>query len=243
MPPEAHADAPSDAPTVASTLDPRLDPSWKAVLMPEFQLPYMRELRAFLVAERQAGHPFYPPGPLIFQALDCTPFDRVRVVIIGQDPYHGPGQAHGLSFSVPRGVPAPPSLVNIFKELHDDLGVPVPGHGNLEKWASQGVLLLNATLTVRAGQATSHHGRGWERFTDAIIRELNARREGLVFVLWGRHAREKGAIVDRNRHLVLTSAHPSPLSARNGFFGSRPFSAINRWLVGRGEEPIDWALD
>lgn len=225
------------------TINPKLHASWKHVLAEEFQQPYFRELKAFLLQEREAGRTFYPPGPQLFNALDRTPFEKVKVVILGQDPYHGPGQAHGLSFSVPKGVPAPPSLVNIFKELHADLGLPMPGHGNLERWADQGVLLLNATLTVRAHQAGSHQNRGWERFTDAIIRELNEKREGLVFVLWGRFAREKGKLVDRARHHVLTAAHPSPLSASNGFFGCRHFSAINRLLTERGEAPIDWQLD
>lgn len=224
-----------------ATIDPKLEASWKAALADEFQQPYFRDLKAFLVQERAAGRTFYPPGRLIFHALDTTPFDRVKVVILGQDPYHGPGQAHGLSFSVPDGVSPPPSLVNIFKELEADLGVPRPASGNLEPWARQGVLLLNATLTVRAHAAASHQGKGWERFTDAIIRALNDRREHLVFVLWGRYAREKGRIIDRQRHLVLTSAHPSPLSASNGFFGSRPFSATNAYLARHGVAPIDWS--
>ena len=229
--------------TDSPTINPRLHSSWKTVLAAEFQQPYFRDLKAFLVAERQAGQTFYPPGPLIFNALDSTPFEDVKVVIIGQDPYHGPGQAHGLSFSVPEGIPAPPSLVNIFKELQADLGLPVPAHGNLSAWARQGVLLLNATLTVRAHQAGSHQKRGWERFTDAIIRALNEQREGLVFVLWGRFAKDKGAIIDRQRHHVLTAAHPSPLSAHNGFFGCRHFSAVNRLLSDGGHSPIDWRLD
>lgn len=224
------------------TIDPKLEASWKAALANEFQQPYFTALKAFLLQEREARRTFYPPGTLIFNALDTTPFDQVKVVILGQDPYHGPGQAHGLSFSVPDGVPPPPSLVNIFKELHDDLGVPKPHTGNLEPWARQGVLLLNATLTVRAHQAASHQGKGWEQFTDAIIRALNDKREHLVFILWGRYAREKGRIIDRQRHLVLTSAHPSPLSASNGFFGSKPFSATNRYLEQHGEQPIDWSL-
>lgn len=228
--------------TRSLTVDPRLHESWKAVLADEFTQPYFRDLKAFLLQERAAGRPFYPPGPLIFNALDSTPFEQVRVVLLGQDPYHGPGQAHGLSFSVPAGVPVPPSLANIFKELQADLGIPVPTHGNLEAWARQGVLLLNATLTVRAHQAGSHQNRGWERFTDAIIRQLSDRREGLVFVLWGRYAREKGQLIDRKRHHVLTAAHPSPLSASNGFFGCRHFSAINRLLSAEGGAPIDWAL-
>ena len=225
-----------------TTIDPKLEASWKAALASEFQQPYFRDLKAFLLQEREARRTFYPPGKLIFNALDTTPFDQVKVVILGQDPYHGPGQAHGLSFSVPDGVPPPPSLVNIFKELHTDLGLPQPATGNLEPWARQGVLLLNATLTVRAHQAASHQGKGWEQFTDAIIKALNDKREHLVFILWGRYAREKGKIIDRRRHLVLTSAHPSPLSASNGFFGSRPFSATNRYLLEQGQQPIDWQL-
>lgn len=223
-------------------LDPKLEESWKAVLADEFQKPYMHDLKAFLQQERKAGNVFYPPGPLIFNALNSTPFDQVKVVILGQDPYHGPGQAHGLSFSVPQGVQIPPSLQNIYKELKADLGIPIASHGNLEHWARQGVLLLNATLTVRAGQAASHHNKGWERFTDAIIHALNERREGLVFVLWGRNAQEKAKFIDRKRHHVLTAAHPSPLSASNGFFGSRPFSKINQILEAIGQKPIDWAL-
>lgn len=227
---------------MTTDVNPKLDESWKRVLAGEFQQPYFTDLKAFLVSEREAGHTFYPPGKLIFNALDTTPFDRVKVVILGQDPYHGPGQAHGLSFSVPDGVAPPPSLVNIFKELHDDLGVPIPHTGNLEKWARQGVLLLNATLTVRARQAGSHQGKGWEPFTDAIIRALNEQREGIVFVLWGRYAKDKGQFIDRKRHLVLTAAHPSPFSADKGFFGSRPFSKINQYLEQHGETPIDWSL-
>ena len=225
------------------TVKPRLEESWKRVLAEEFADPYLRDLKVFLLEERKAGRTFYPPGPLIFKALDATPFDRVKVVILGQDPYHGPGQADGLCFSVPDGVQPPPSLLNIFKELHFDLGIPVPTHGNLEKWARQGVLLLNATLTVRAREAASHQNRGWERFTDAIIGQLNARKEGLVFVLWGRSAKDKGRIIERQRHLVLAAAHPSPLSANSGFFGCRHFSAINRYLAERGQMPIDWTLD
>lgn len=225
------------------TINPRLHESWKQVLADEFSQDYFQELKAFLLAEKQEGRTFYPPGPQIFNALDSTPFDQVKVVVLGQDPYHGPGQAHGLSFSVPRGVPAPPSLVNIFKELNADLGTPIPSHGNLEQWCAQGVLLLNATLTVRAHQAASHQGKGWERFTDAIIQALNTRREGLIFVLWGRYAKDKGRLIDRDRHHVLTAAHPSPLSAHNGFFGCRHFSSINRMLAEQGQLPINWALE
>jgi uracil-DNA glycosylase len=182
----------------------------------------------------------YPPGRLIFNAFDLCPFDKVKVVIIGQDPYHGPGQAHGLCFSVNEGVPFPPSLRNIFKEIQDDLGTPIPTSGDLTRWAQQGVLLLNATLTVRAGQAGSHQRQGWEEFTDAAIRALATEREHLVFILWGAYAQKKGAFIDRSRHLVLASAHPSPLSAYNGFFGNRHFSRTNAYLVEHGEEPIQW---
>jgi len=232
--------ATSSAPT--ASLDPRLEPGWKAALADQFAQPYMAQLKSFLVAQKRAGKRVFPPGPQIFNAFDLTPFDAVRVVIVGQDPYHGPGQAHGLCFSVARGVDMPPSLINIFKELGQDLNVPMPAHGNLEHWAQQGVLLLNATLTVEAHCAASHQGRGWERFTDAAIAALNEQRDGLVFVLWGASARRKGEIVDRSRHLVLTSPHPSPLSAHKGFFGCGHFSRINRHLQSRGEPPIDWSL-
>ncbi|MGE5708440.1 MAG: uracil-DNA glycosylase [Bacteroidota bacterium] len=224
-------------------MDPKLHPSWKAVLAEEFCMDYFRELKEFLLAERQAKRIFYPPGSLIFNALDTTPFEEVKVVLLGQDPYHGPGQAHGLSFSVPDGVAIPPSLLNMYKELEADLGIPIANHGNLEKWAQQGVLLLNATLTVRAHQAGSHQNKGWERFTDAIVRVLNEERSGLIFVLWGRYAKEKGKLVDRTRHHVLTAAHPSPLSAHHGFFGCRHFSAINRLLEADGHPPIDWNVN
>ena len=192
------------------------------------------------VREEYSHGPVYPPARLIFNAFDLCPFDKVKVVIIGQDPYHEPGQAHGLCFSVNEGIPFPPSLRNIFKEISDDLGKPVPVSGDLTRWARQGVLLLNATLTVRAGLAGSHQGRGWEEFTDSVIRELNAGRDGLVFILWGSYAKKKGAMIDRNRHLVLCSAHPSPLSAYNGFFGNHHFSQANDWLVAHGEKPVDW---
>jgi uracil-DNA glycosylase len=229
--------------STSSPINPNLQDSWKQALADEFQQPYFCDLKAFLLQERQAGRVFFPPGPLIFNALNSTPFAQVKVVVLGQDPYHNPGQAHGLSFSVPRGVAVPRSLANIFKELQTDLGLPVATHGNLEKWTEQGVLLLNSTLTVRAHQANSHQGQGWERFTDAIIRALNDHREGIVFVLWGRSAKEKGKLIDRGRHHVLTAAHPSPLSASNGFFGCGHFSSINQRLVEGGHTPIDWALD
>lgn len=220
----------------------QLHPSWQSVLGNELEQPYMHDLRAFLQREKAAGKTIFPPGALIFNAFNHTPFDRVRVVIIGQDPYHGPGQAHGLSFSVQQGVALPPSLINIFKEVQSDLGIRMSGSGDLTPWADQGVLLLNATLTVEMAQAGSHQNRGWEAFTDAAIAALNARREGLVFVLWGSYAQKKGAMIDPKKHLVLKSVHPSPLSAHRGFFGTRPFSKINDYLSSRGEAPIQWAL-
>lgn len=216
-----------------------LPPTWQARLRDEVEAPYFRELRAFVDAERRA-HAVYPPEEEVFAALELTPFADVRVMILGQDPYHGPGQAHGLAFSVRPGVPPPPSLRNVFRELREDLGCPVPGGGSLVPWAEQGVLLLNAVLTVRAGEPASHRGRGWERFTDAVIRELNARAEPLVFVLWGAYAAKKETLIDAGRHAVIRSAHPSPLSAKRGFFGSRPFTAANAALVGFGAAPIDW---
>jgi uracil-DNA glycosylase len=202
----------------------------------------MQELRAFLVAEVAAERRFYPPADRVFNALALTPFDDVRVVILGQDPYHGPGQAMGLCFSVPAGVAPPPSLQNIHTELEHDLGLPRPSSGDLTPWAERGVLLLNAVLTVSPGSAASHAGKGWERFTDRAIGELSARRDGLVFLLWGRYAQQKGRIVDTTRHHVLTTAHPSPLSASNGFFGCRHFSRANALLEAAGHEPVDWAL-
>jgi uracil-DNA glycosylase len=221
---------------------PRLHPSWLARLGPLLQSPPLRELSAFLRAEKAAGVAVYPPGGQLFAALDATPFEQVKVVILGQDPYHGPGQAHGLSFSVPPGVPTPPSLQNIFRELQRDLGLPIPAHGCLQAWADQGVLLLNAVLSVAAGQPGSHAGRGWEGFTDAVIEHLGREREGLVFLLWGSYAQKKGALIDRQRHCVLRAPHPSPLSAHRGFLGCGHFSAANRWLQGRGLAPIDWRL-
>ena len=220
-------------------MEVKIDQSWKEHLQTEFDKPYFKTLTDF-VRDEYAHGPVYPPGRLIFNAFDLCPFDKVKVVIIGQDPYHEPGQAHGLCFSVQEGVQFPPSLRNIFKEISDDLGKPVPASGDLTRWARQGVLLLNATLTVRAGMAGSHQGRGWEEFTDAVIRELNASRVGLVFILWGSYAKKKGAVIDRSRHLVLSSAHPSPLSAYNGFFGNHHFSLTNDWLIKHGETPIEW---
>lgn len=235
----------TDAPPTSDanpTKRPELEPSWLAVLASEFEQPYMRALRQFLAGEMRQ-HRVYPRGREIFNAFWLTPFDRVRVVILGQDPYHGPGQAHGLSFSVRRGVRPPPSLENIFRELHNDLGVEPPEHGELTSWAEQGVLLLNTVLTVRERSARSHAGKGWETFTDRVIAELVRQREGVVFVLWGRDAKSKAAMIDTRRgHRVLTASHPSPKSAEYGFFGSRPFSRINEHLRSRGEPPIDWRL-
>lgn len=228
--------------TAAARSAVKLDPSWLDVVGDEFEKPYMAALKTFLLGEKRAGKVIYPPGELWFNALNSTPFDRVRVVILGQDPYHGPGQAHGLCFSVLPGVPAPPSLVNIFKELESDLGVAVPNHGYLQHWADQGVLLLNSVLTVERGRAGSHQGRGWETFTDSCIAHLNRERENLVFLLWGSYALKKGQLIDRRRHLVLEAPHPSPLSAHRGFFGCRHFSKANRYLKEHGQPPIDWAL-
>lgn len=220
----------------------RLHESWRSRLLDVFQAPPMPALRAFLRDELAAGKTIYPPPPQIFAALDATPFDAVKVVVLGQDPYHGPGQAHGLCFSVQPGVPVPPSLVNIFREIHDDLGIAPAGHGHLMHWARQGVLLLNAVLTVERGRAGAHQGRGWEVFTDAVIDRLNREREGLVFLLWGSPAQTKGRLLDTRRHLVLRAPHPSPLSAYRGFFGCRHFSLANQWLVEHGQAPIDWSL-
>ncbi len=217
-----------------------IEPSWKERLAPEFEKPYFAQL-VQMVKQEYAHYSCYPPGRLIFNAFNLCPFDKVKVVIIGQDPYHEPGQAMGLSFSVPDGVPMPPSLVNIFKELEQDLGVPLPLSGNLTRWAEQGVMLLNATLTVRAHLAGSHQRKGWETFTDAAIKALNDGREHLVFILWGGYARSKASIIDRSRHLVLQSVHPSPLSAnRGGWFGNHHFSQANSFLASYGMTPITW---
>lgn len=214
---------------------------WNPVLKAELEKPYFAELRSFVDEERRR-HQVFPPADEVFAALHLTPYADVKVLILGQDPYHGPGQAHGLCFSVRRGVDVPPSLVNIYTELESDLGVPRPDHGNLEAWARQGVLLLNATLTVRARQAASHQKKGWETFTDAVIRAVNDKPERVVFILWGSSARQKKALVDTSRHVVIESPHPSPLSAHRGFFGSRPFSRTNAALVAAGREPVDWSL-
>ena len=218
----------------------KINPSWYEVLKPQFEAPYFSELKSFLIAERQQ-YTCYPKGANIFAAFDHTPFDKVKVVIIGQDPYHEPGQAMGLCFSVPQGIAVPPSLVNIIKEINSDLGTNIPlTCGNLTGWADQGVLLLNATLTVRAHQAGSHQRHGWEQFTDAAISELSTRRSGIVFLLWGSYAIAKAQLIDRSKHHVLTAPHPSPLSAYRGFFGCRHFSTTNTILANQGQQPIDW---
>jgi uracil-DNA glycosylase len=215
---------------------------WNPVLREEFAKPYWRPLQEFVRTER-AHHPVYPPHEEVFACLHLTPYADTRVLILGQDPYHGPKQAHGLCFSVRRGIAVPPSLVNIYTELRDDLGIDPPAHGNLEAWARQGVLLLNTPLPVRGGQAASHAGKGWETFTDEVIKAVNEKDHRVVFILWGSHARKKKALVDTQRHVVIESAHPSPLSARNGFFGSKPFSRTNAALEAVGLDPIDWRLD
>ena len=222
-------------------MEVRIEQSWKNALAGEFGKPYFESLVRFLRSEKAAGQTIYPPGSQIFRAFDLTPVENLKVVILGQDPYHGPGQAHGLSFSVSAGVPAPPSLKNIFKEIESDLGVKMSGYPDLEKWARQGVLLLNAVLTVRAGMPASHSKIGWEEFTDAVIRYISDNCEGVVFLLWGNFARSKSALIDRSRHHVLEAAHPSPL-ARGAFFGSRHFSQTNALLASRGLQPIDWQL-
>jgi uracil-DNA glycosylase len=222
-------------------VNPQIEASWKEILKDEFEKQYFREMKEFLVEEK-SRYTVYPPGGLIFNAFRMTPFDMVRVVLLGQDPYHGPGQAHGLCFSVNTGIKAPPSLVNIFKEIESDLGIPVPAHGNLEKWARQGVLLLNATLTVRAGQPGSHQRKGWENFTNTVISKLSEKRVGLIFLLWGKFAQEKETLIDTNRHYILRAAHPSPYSAYSGFFGCRHFSRTNEILRKHGLDEIDWRL-
>lgn len=219
-----------------------LEASWLRLLRDEFDSHYMRQLRVFLMEEKQSGRQVFPSGSDIFNALNSTPFDDVKVVILGQDPYHGEGQAHGLCFSVKPGVPLPPSLRNIYRELETDVGFDPPGHGFLQAWAQQGVLLLNSVLTVRANQAGSHQGKGWERFTDRVVALLSQNKEALVFLLWGSYAQKKGAMIDRNRHLVLQSVHPSPLSASRGFFGNRHFSQANNYLQSHGKPTVIWQL-
>ncbi|MDB5286604.1 MAG: uracil-DNA glycosylase [Mucilaginibacter sp.] len=221
-----------------------LEPSWKKVLEEEFNKPYMTELKNFLKQEKEAGYVIYPKNADIFNAFNKTPFDEVKVVILGQDPYPGEHQAHGLSFSVQKGVAIPRSLINIYKELKTDIpGFTIPAHGNLEKWAKQGVLLLNATLTLRAGQSASHQKKGWEKFTDAAIKKLSDEKTGIVFILWGAYAQSKIALIDTNKHHILKSVHPSPLSVERGFWGSKPFSKTNEILIKEGKEPIDWQID
>jgi len=224
-------------------MDVKIEASWKEVLKAEFSKPYFQQAVTFVKTEKAQGKTIYPPGPLIFNAFDNTPFNQVKVVLLGQDPYHGYGQAHGLSFSVPDGVNPPPSLINIFKELHNDVGIPIPKTGNLTKWAKQGVLLLNAVLTVRANEAGSHAKIGWMEFTNAVISKLSEEKEGLVFLLWGKFAQEKQALIDETKHYVLKAAHPSPFSADKGFFGCRHFSKTNNYLVKQGKDPIDWLPD
>lgn len=218
----------------------KLEQSWLDRIGGEFDRPYMENLRAFLRAEKEAGRVVYPKGPEIFNAMNTTPFDAVKVVIIGQDPYHGPDQAHGLAFSVRRGIPVPPSLMNIYKEIESTYGAKMPRHGDLTGWARQGVLLLNATLTVQQANAGSHQKRGWEEFTDAVIRAVNERHEHAVFMLWGAYAQKKGAFIDREKHLVLQAPHPSPLSAHRGFLGCGHFKKANDYLAAQGRAPIDW---
>lgn len=227
---------------VAVARDIRLEASWLERLRDEFEQPYMQALREFLLGEKRNGKRIFPAGDEMFSAFEHTPLERVKVVILGQDPYHGAGQAHGLCFSVRPGVAVPPSLVNIFKEIQAELGLPIPRHGHLTAWADQGVLLLNSVLSVECARAASHQGRGWERFTDRVVEVINREREGVVFMLWGSYAQRKGAMIDRQRHCVLQAPHPSPLSAHRGFFGCGHFKAANEYLESRGETPIDWSL-
>jgi uracil-DNA glycosylase len=222
-------------------INPDIHSSWKTILSDQFDALYFAELKNFLLAEKQK-YLIYPPGKLIFNAFDKTPFDEVKVVILGQDPYHGPGQAHGLCFSVPSDIKPPPSLVNILKEINAELNIPIPAHGNLESWARQGVLLLNATLTVRTNEAGSHQGKGWEKFTDSVIQAISTKKEGVVFLLWGKYAQAKEALIDSGKHLVLKSAHPSPLSAYAGFMGCGHFLATNEYLRKNGKIEIDWRI-
>jgi uracil-DNA glycosylase len=222
-------------------IHPQIEESWKEIMQDEFSKPYFSDLKEFLIIEK-AKYQIYPPGPLIFDAFNKTPFNEVKVVLLGQDPYHGPGQAHGLCFSVPDGVIFPPSLQNILTELKNDLGIPIPSSGNLTRWAKEGVLLLNATLTVRANQAGSHQGRGWETFTDAVIKKLSDKREKIVFLLWGKYAQNKRPLIDTTKHYIIEAPHPSPLSAYRGFMGCRAFSKANKLLIESGLEQVDWRL-
>lgn len=223
-------------------MDVKIEAGWKEVLKKEFTQPYFQQIVLHLKTEKSQGKTIYPPGSQIFQAFDSTPFEKVKVVILGQDPYHGPGQAHGLCFSVPYGVPPPPSLVNIFKELQSDIGIQIPGHGNLSQWAAQGVFLLNASLTVRAGEPMSHAKIGWAQFTDTVIKKISEQKKEVVFLLWGKFAQEKRVLIDESRHCILKAAHPSPLSAHAGFFGCRHFSKTNEYLASKGIDPINWNL-
>ena len=223
-------------------MDVKIESSWKELLKPEFNKPYFQQIVLHLKTERLQKKIIYPPGGFIFNAFDKTPIDRVKVVILGQDPYHGPGQAHGLCFSVQMGTPPPPSLNNIYKELHNDIGIKIPNHGNLTHWAEQDVFLLNASLTVRAGEPMSHSKIGWAEFTDTVIKKISDEREHVVFLLWGKFAQEKKALIDESKHLILKAAHPSPLSAYSGFFGCRHFSKANAYLISKGIDPIDWKL-
>ena len=222
-------------------INPQIHDSWKEILKDEFDKDYFIDLKSFLLEEKKK-YRIYPPGKFIFHAFNSTPFENVKLIIIGQDPYHGTGQAHGLCFSVPFGIKPPPSLVNIFKEIQDDTGVPFPNHGNLEYWAMQGVLLLNATLTVRAGQAGSHQGKGWEEFTNEVIKRLSDKKENLVFLLWGKFAQNKASLIDNTRHHILEAPHPSPFSAHSGFFGCKHFSKANKILADNGKTTIDWRV-
>lgn len=223
-------------------MDVKIESSWKEALKKEFGQPYFQHIADHLKTEKLQGKTIYPRGADLFRAFNTTPLDKVKVVIIGQDPYHGAGQAHGLSFSVQKGIPIPPSLVNIFKELKEDIGIPIPNHGDLTHWAEQGVFLLNASLSVRAGEPMSHSKIGWARFTDQVIRTLSDQKPALVFLLWGKFAQEKVLLIDQKKHLVLKAAHPSPLSAHAGFIGCRHFSQANQWLMSKGMDPIDWQL-
>lgn len=223
-------------------MDVKIEEKWKEILKHEFDKPYFKQIPQHLKTEKSQGKIIYPPGPLIFNAFNTTPIDQVKVVILGQDPYHGPGQAHGLSFSVPDGIPKPPSLVNILKEINTDIGIPIPESGNLTYWAKQGVFLLNASLTVRAGEPMSHSKIGWAEFTNEVIKKISDYREHVVFMLWGKFAQEKRTLINASKHLVLRSVHPSPLSAHAGFFGCRHFSQANAWLSNNGIDPIDWKL-
>ena len=224
------------------TPDVKIEPGWKSEMSEEFSKDHFIKIKNFLIEEKKNGQEVYPPGSLIFNAFNLTPFDQVKVVILGQDPYHGKNQAHGLCFSVPYGIQPPPSLVNIFKEIKNDIGAPVPNNGNLESWAKQGVLLLNTLLTVRANQPASHRGIGWENFTDAVIRKVSEKKSGIVFLLWGKFAQDKAALIDSSKHLVLKAAHPSPFSANAGFFGCRHFSKTNTYLISQNRSPINWEL-